>query len=236
VPPRLSTYLSSLPAIYQDDAEGQEFLGSFLLAFEHVLTGVGDPADPGLEELLDGVGSGADRRAGTERYFDPGLRPGRTRAAPGEEAPAEFLAWLSTWVALTLRADVREELQRELIARAVPLYRKRGTREGLEELIQIYTGMGVTITEYRGDFQLEVASELEVDTILGGGTPFYFDVQVALPTGTRTAPEIAALRRLLEAIIDAEKPAHTYYRLDFTDFPTMELDVRSTLDVDTLIA
>jgi len=233
---QLSTYLSQLPAIYQDDPEGQLFLGRFLLAFEHVLTGIGDPDDPGLEELLDGVRVGAAHRAGAERYFDPGLRPGRTHAGELEQAPSDFLPWLSTWVALTLRADVPDALQRELIAKAIPLYRKRGTRQGLEELIQIYTGMGVTIKEFRGNFQLEVASQLDVDTILGGGTPFYFHVEVALPTGTRSAPQIAALRRLLEAIIDAEKPAHTYYTLDFTDFPTMQLDVRATVDVDTLIS
>jgi phage tail-like protein len=231
-----SGYLDWLPAIYQDDPEDGEFLGRFLLAFEHVLTGVGDPLDPGLEEYLDGVGGGPERLAGAERYFDPGLRPGRTTAAPLEQAPAAFLDWLSTWVALSLRTGVREELQRELIAKAVPLYRMRGTRAGMEELIRIYTGMGVTITEFRGDFQLEVSSRLDVDTILGGGTPFYFHVEVALPVGTRTPAQIRALRELLEAIIDAEKPAHTYYRLDFTDFPTMQIDVRSTIDVDTLIA
>ena len=233
---RLSSYLDFLPAIYQEDESAREFLGRFLLAFEHVLTGVGDPADPGLEELLDGVGEGAARRAGAERYFDAGLRPERTRALPLEEAPAAFLDWLSTWVALMLRADVREDLQRELIAKAVSLYRMRGTKQGLEELIRIYTGMGVTLTEFRGEFQLEVASQLDVDTIIGGGTPFYFHVEVALPVGTRTAEQIKQLRLLLEAILDAEKPAHTYYRLDFSAFPTMQIDARSTIDVDTLLA
>ena len=233
---RLSSYLDTLPAIYQDDPDTRVFLGRFLLAFEHVLTGLGDPAEPGLEEILDGVGEGAGRRAGAERYFDPGLRPGRTRAAPLEEAPEDFLDWLSTWVALSLRADVSEDMQRELIAKAVSLYRMRGTKAGLAELIRIYTGMGVKLTEFRGNFQLEASSQLDVDTILGGGTPFYFHVEVALPKETRTAQEISRLRGLLEAIIDAEKPAHTYYRLDFADFPTMQIDSRSTIDVDTLLA
>jgi phage tail-like protein len=231
-----SSYLAWLPALFQEDPDAREFLGRFLLAFEHVLTGIGDPHDPGLEEYLDGVGSGEGRRAGAERYFDPGLRPDRARAQALESAPEGFLDWLSTWVALTLRADVGEELQRELIAKAIPLYRARGTPDGLKELIRIYTGMGVTITEFRGDFQLEQSSQLDVDTILGGGTPFYFHVAVALPKGTRSAEEIRALRSQLTHIIDAEKPAHTYYNLDFTDFPTMQIDVSSTIDVDTLLA
>jgi phage tail-like protein len=233
---RVSSYLDLLPAVYQEDEEGRRFLGRFLLAFEHVLTGLGDPADPGLEEYLDGVGEGPSRRAGAERYFDAGLRPARTRAAPLEEAPAEFLDWLATWVALTLRADVREDLQRELIAKAVPLYQHRGTRRGLEELIRIYTGMGVTIVEFRGAFQLEMSSQLDVDTIIGGGTPAYFQVEVALPAETRGPQEVKHLLELLEAIIDAEKPAHTYYRLETTNLPTMQIDIRSTIDVDTLLA
>ena len=131
---------------------------------------------------------------------------------------------------------MREDLQRELIAKAVSLYQHRGTRRGLEELIRIYTGMGVTITEFGGDFQLEVSSQLDVDTIIGGGTPFYFQVEVALPAETRTPGDIKHLLTLLEAIIDAEKPAHTYYRLETTNLPTMQIDVRSTIDVDTLLA
>jgi phage tail-like protein len=233
---RLSSYLEHLPAIYQEDRAGREFLGRFLLAFEHVLTGVGDADDPGLEEILDGVPDGGTRRGGAERYFDPGLRPNRTRTEEREQAPSEFLPWLSRWVALSVRADVSDELRRELIAKAIPLYRRRGTRQGLEELIRIYSSVGVTIKEFRGAFQLDVASQLDVDTILGGGTPFYFHVDVALPTDVRTPERIAALSDLLHAIIDAEKPAHTYYGLDFTDFPTIQIDVRATVDVDTLIA
>lgn len=228
----LSSYLDYLPAIFQEDDAGRRFLGRFLLAFEHVLTGLGDPLDPGLEEVLDGVAAGEVRRAGVERYFDPGVRPRGARTGELERAPAEFLDWLSTWVALALRADVDEELQRDLIAKSVWLYRMRGTRRGLEELIRVYTRMGVTITEFRAVFQLDVTSRLDVDTILGGGTPHYFHVRVLLPQAT--AAELRARRALLRAIIDAEKPAHTFYKLEI-DFPTLQIEQTSTIDVDTLL-
>lgn len=73
----LSSYLDYLPAIYREDlsADSTNFLGRFLLAFERILTGVGDPDDPGFEEITDGIpkpdGTGW-RLAGLHRYFDPG--------------------------------------------------------------------------------------------------------------------------------------------------------------------
>src|SRR4051812_8471485 len=106
---QLSSYLQHLPALFQEpegDAEaggdGRKFLGLFLLAFEKILTGLGDLAEPGIEELLDGIvdHQGQRRMASIWRYFDPG--PGKKDA---ERAPAGFLDWLAGWVALSLRAD-----------------------------------------------------------------------------------------------------------------------------------
>src|SRR6266699_3056913 len=94
-PGQASGYLSYLPAIYQQDArEGApNFLGRFLLAFEQVLTGLGDIAEPGIEERLDGIvapASGAVLMAGAERYFEPGA------GLPDlQRAPLEFLDWLA---------------------------------------------------------------------------------------------------------------------------------------------
>src|SRR5262245_3569813 len=107
-PGQASRYLEYLPAIYQQEAEvgRPNFLGRFLLAFEQMLTGLGDSNEPGLEEILDGlVGSvsGATQLAGIHRYLDPG-----PKLPDHERAPAEFLEWLAGWVALTLRADLDE--------------------------------------------------------------------------------------------------------------------------------
>src|SRR3990172_7602999 len=93
-PGQSSRYLDYLPAVFQQDAEvGQpNFLGRFLLAFEQVLTGLGEIEEPGLEERLDGIVdpvSGALRLAGVHRYFQPG-----PDLPDHERAPAEFLEWL----------------------------------------------------------------------------------------------------------------------------------------------
>lgn len=227
---RGSRYLDYLPAIFQQDAKPGEtnWLGRFLRGFEAILTGVGDPTAPGLEEYLDGIrDDGAGSLRGVERTFEPG--PGLPES---ERAPAEFLEWLCDWVALSLRADVDEDRQRRLIANAVRLYRVRGTKQGLEELISLYTTLGATIAEAGPPLQIGVHSTVGVDTSIDGGPPHYFRATVRLST---TEPEeIAAHRRIVAAIIDAEKPAHTYYTLDI-ETPILQIGVTSHVGIDTLL-
>jgi phage tail-like protein len=224
---RASSWLDHLPAIYREGAQpgAPNFLGRFLLAFEHLLTGVGDAAEPGLEERIDRI----------HRVFDP------------KSAPPEFLDWLSGWVALTLRGDLdavtgveaaiapeqRRSLARGLIASAVPLYRTRGTRRGLEALLRLFTGgLSPTITEMTGAFQVGV-SRVGIDTILDGGAPHFFHVTLRLPN-----PDPAMRKRseaLVRAILDVEKPAHTRYTLK-VETPSMQVGVRSRIGVDTLLS
>ena len=208
---RLSSYLRYLPAIFQDAAEGNAFVGRFLLAFEDVLTGQGDVMRPGLGELLDGVfdSSGARQQAGIARYFDPG-----PELSASERAPGEFLSWLAGWLALSLREDWSEDEQRRFIARINQIYRLRGTRAGMIELLRTYTGgLKVEIYEF---------AEL----------PHYFQVEMFL--NQRDEAELRRKERIARAIIDQEKPAHTYYTLK-THVPTMQIGIASTVGVDTLL-
>jgi len=228
----LSRYLDDLPAIYRQEATGgrPDFLGRFLLAFEHVLTGVGNPKRPGLEEILEGiVDEGGDvLLAGTHRYFTPG--PGKD---PEERAPAEFLEWLSGWVALTLRADWLDEERRRILAEIVPSYRKRGTPDGLKQVLSAFTGVSadaITIAEFQQPFQLGVSATVGEDTVLGGGPPHYFMVRALVPG----AADLARKRAILRSIIDMEKPAHTYYDLRIQT-PTMQIGVTSTVGEDSVL-
>jgi hypothetical protein len=228
----MSEYLNYLPAVFQEgDRDGR--LSRLLLAFQHVLTGVGKADDPGLEELLDGVidpATGSRLATGIERYYDPGLRPGRTFAAATDCAPPEFLEWLSGWVAISLRPDMTETQRRELIACAVPLYRVRGTLRGLERLVEISTGLHVTINDAvtRGAPALDRDDEKR---------PLWnrFDVLVQLPYDVgRYVEDLRRKRELLTAIIDREKPAHTWYTLRF-ETTVLQIGKHSTIGVDTLI-
>lgn len=213
----VSNYLDYLPAVFAD-ADDDDFLGTFLRAFEHVLTGVGDGDEPGLEEILDGGATTAagDRLAGVHRYFDPGLvgttNPPLQKPAP-QAAPDGFLAWLAEWVALVPRLDIRPDIVRLLIARAVELYRVRGTNDGMTELLKIY-GLDVKITE-------------------SPTTPFHFTV--AWPNKTSDPDVLAQQRSFASAIIDVEKPAFTTYDLDQQPIQ-WQVEVISTVGIDTLLA
>lgn len=144
-----SSYLDYLPGIF--DGGQTSFLNGFLLAFERLLTGLGEPSDSedtlrGIEESLDGIRTvdGKWQQAGIERYFSPqSVIPKEERATGSQDerfqTPKEFLDWLAGWVALEIRIDLDESERRALIARAVQLYRLRGTKAGLEQLLEILT-------------------------------------------------------------------------------------------------
>jgi phage tail-like protein len=228
---RLSRYLDDLPSIYRENAsgEGSGFLGRFLLAFEHVLTGVGDRDQPGLEEILEGISGNSDAQmAGAHRYFTPG-----PASDAFERTPDEFLEWLSGWVALTLRDDWSPDERRRILAEIVPSYSQRGTLGGLQQALAAFTGAhstAITITDRDEPFQIGKTSTVGKSTMVGGGRPHYFAVGALLP-GTA---DLARRRAALRAIIDLEKPAHTYYDL-FVQTPTMRIGKSSTIGVSTVL-
>lgn len=216
---RVSGLLESLPALFQEDRRfgAPNFLGRFLLGFEQILLGLGEAAEPGLEETI----------ARLYRYFEPGAD-----RAEGERAPQEFLQWLAGWVALTLREDWDELRQRDLIAKAAPLYRLRGTKRGVEEFLRIYTRLGASVDELNAALQIGVHSTVGTDTVLGGGAPFFFRVRVNLPE--IDLEQIRAQDAIARAIVDLQKPAHTYYKLT-VETPTFQIGVHSRVGVDTLV-
>lgn len=127
-----------------------------------------------------------------------------------QTAPEEFLPWLAGWVALSLRADWDADTTRGFISEVVPLYRQRGTLAGLQRMLEIYLRpLGDEVT--RDD--VTIFDEFDQP-------PHFFEVQLTLsdadPTRLRATQEIA------RAIIDREKPAHTFYALNVA-IPTMRL-------------
>lgn len=205
-----SRLLEYLPAIYQEDP----FLGQFLLAFEKVLLGCADEVDLGYRGLEEEV-------AGLAELFDP------------QKTPEEFLAWLAGWTAFTLRADLDAAKQREFLAQIIRLYRWRGTKQNLQELLKIFTVGLPTVTETAAaEFQIGTHATIGQDTYLGGGPPHFFRVVIRLPRATPEAQE--RQMGIARALIELEKPAHTSYELEVI-FPSMQIGVYSTVGVDTLL-
>jgi phage tail-like protein len=173
-----------LPAYLPAIFREDPFLARYLWGFEQMLVG--------LEEQIGNLSS----------LFDPA------------ETRDDFLPWLSSWVALTLRADLPASQQRAFLARVVPLYRRRGTKQNLQDLLTIFTRGVPTITE---------SDDTE---------PHKFTITMRLPRAA--AQDQLRQSAIAHALIDLEKPAHTYYDLDL-QFPTMQIGVTSTIGIDTLL-
>lgn len=220
-----SEYLNYLPAIFQDE-ETSPFLGYFLLAFEKMLHGL--PKDDaqrrtrGLDQIIDHI----------HEYFDP------------HQTPDSFIPWLGNWVALSLRDDWSMIEKRRFISRVVPLYRYRGTLDGLKQMLLIYLNAQVYDNDLISEddlvrvrvwdypMQVGVVASLGEDTVVGEPLPHYFEVRVRL-----TDPTYVDFKRkesIARAIIEQEKPAHTTYKL-IVETPTLQVGRFSTIGFDTLL-
>ena len=218
-----SELLQYLPAIYQEEP----FLGTFLAAFEKVLLGRNDgvPFPPPSSGRDYGMVLG---EAGLEQIV-----ASMASLFDAHQAPEEFLPWLATWTAFSLRADLPVAKQRDFLARIIPLYNRRGTRKNLQELLSIFTVGIPTVTEVDSEFQIGVTSTVGQDTFVGEAPPFYFHVAVSLAQADKAV--IDRQREITRALIELEKPAHTFCDQPEIRFPSMQIGVHSTLGIDTLL-
>ncbi|HLP87136.1 MAG TPA: phage tail protein [Nostocaceae cyanobacterium] len=192
-----SSYQQYLPAILQQDI----FISQFLLAFEKILSGLNETANQ--EKIIT---ANTQNPPGLEEiidhvylYFNP------------EKTPEEFLPWLAGWVALSLRDDWKVEVKKAFIKKIVGLYPLRGTKQGLMEILSIYlknSGFGEKV---------EIFDQFT-------NFPNYFQVQLTLKD--RNPDRYWRQAKIAKAIIDQEKPAHTFYALKIL-VPTMQLTQRS---------
>jgi phage tail-like protein len=166
--------------------ERDELMGRFLMLFESFW----DPIEGQIDQL--------------PYTFDP-----RT-------APPDLLPWLASWLDLVLDPRWPELKRRQLLQSAVQLYRRRGTRDGLADYLEIYTGVRPQIVEHRAEnFVLGPEARLGQGIALGQrNAPHTFTVTLDLPEVPDR--EAKMRRRMIEQIIEAEKPAHAAYLLDLS--------------------
>ena len=236
-----SSYMQFLPALMREgERDGQaNLLGRFLKIFEKILSGIDDDArllvtTPdgtlqareviGIEHILDKI----------HDYFDPLFTP---PFFENQQSSADFIAYLSQWVALMQNQTWDVKSQRRLLKKIVPLYKKRGTEPGLSEYLDIYLqefiGAEVTIKEFLAGIKVGESATVGQDTVVGGAPPYFFFVQIRVGQlqGFRPVSNLVANTR---AIVDLEKPAHTYYAVLY-DIPGMTVGERSAVAVDTFI-
>jgi phage tail-like protein len=218
-----------LPAIYQEEGSRAESirLREFIEGFEKVLLGY--DADPGAEKKKhEGAQKREDKISGLgwkidqlHRLFDP------------EEAPRAFLPWLASWAALVLRSGMDIDRQRKLMARIIPLYKSRGTKKYLEDLLELCVDCDTSVHEEEiPALQLGVHSTLGEDARIGGGAPFFFRVVLTAPK--LTAAEVQMRRQMAYEVVELAKPAHTTYEFEVKS-PQLQVGVHSTIGLDSVL-
>ncbi len=171
--------------------EEDELMGRFLMLFESFWA----PINGRVDQM--------------SYYFDP------------KYAPAELLPWLASWIGLALDERWPADRRRLMLGSAVTLFRRRGTKRGLQEYLEVFTGQKPQIIEHgANNFRIGRDARLGPSIALGtGNQPHTFQVNLTLPpiTGAPSEAERERLeeqrRRMIVSIIDSEKPAHTDYSL-----------------------
>ena len=158
----LAPFVLNDQAIYTQDLpvifQENDFMNRFMKIFETIW-------EP-LEWRTDAI----------EFYFDP-----RT-------APAELLEWLGSWLSIAVYSRMPERRKRELVAEAMTLYHWRGTKYGLERMIELCTGMIPEVIEDPKE-------------------AFVFWVKL------KDKPETLTLD-LMRDLIETHKPAHTLFKFE----------------------
>lgn len=133
-------------------------------------------------------------------YFDPRL------------TPPDLIPWLASWLGLVLNENWSLERRRLLIQSAAELYRRRGTKWALERYLEIFTGVRPVVVEHMAhNFRLGTEARLGLSIALGQeNEPHTFTVNLRLPPASGDQAETI---KLVETIIETEKPAHTAYAL-----------------------
>ncbi len=118
------------------------------------------------------------RQEAIEYYFDP------------HTAPSELLEWLGSWLSISVYSRMPERRKRELVAEAMTLYHWRGTKYGLERMLELCTGLTPELIEDPKE-------------------AFVFWVKL------NTKPEAFTLD-LMRDLIEVHKPAHTLFKFELT--------------------
>ncbi len=139
-----------------------DFLKRYLLIMESILA----PHEWGIDSF--------------EQFYNPLL------------TTPDWLQWIGEWFDILIHPEIPVERQRAVIKELGMLFRRRGTRYGLERLLQLYFDVTPVITEH--------------DT-----PPSTFTVK--LPLGKADSP---LYRSLASQLISTFKPAHTGFTLEIT--------------------
>ncbi|CAG7638752.1 hypothetical protein PAESOLCIP111_03973 [Paenibacillus solanacearum] len=196
-----SSYLEYLPSIYRQHEPTADFLERYLSLFQTLL----DQTDRHI--------------AGVTRTFD------------ADSASGMPLRWLLGWLGITAEDDWTDEQLRELLHEAPSLYRLRGTKRVMEDIVKIYTGEPPIILEYEQVKPFSSHPELHaIAEQLYAADPHVFHVLVK---AEHAETEVKRIR--LQQLIDAFKPAFATGKLIILQ-PWVYTDLHSYLGMNTVLS
>lgn len=206
------TYLRYLPEIYQEDEDSKEFLERFLMLFESFLA----QKEGQIFQFT--------------KYMDPG------------SVPAEFIHWLSSWLAIAYDENWPLDKKRQLISLAPQLYKKRGTPWALSRLIELYYNIKPIIIEPFHFKCIEKNNDEYIRLLakLYGLGSYRFTVLVPPKWESQGSPfkkakqVTEAERSVMARIVETEKPAHTVGCMQVLE-PWFYLDKHTYLGINTVL-
>ncbi len=167
------SWIDFLPEIYRKNDKNGQFLERYLAIFQTVYEEI---------DLLI---------ANSAYYFDP------------ECTEYDFLLWLAEWVDISDSWLWEEAKLRKFIMKAISLYRRRGTKEGLSGIIELYTGEKPYIIE---EFSLNdyIGTEFYEKTLLPmyGNDPYTITVLIKSDC-IRSERDYNSLRKIAEEMLPA---------------------------------
>jgi phage tail-like protein len=128
-----------------------------------------------------------------ESYLDPWL------------APEDFVDWLGSWMGLLLDERLPLDRKRAFVAQAWELFRIRGTRRGLQRVVEVITGGNVEVSDTGG-----AASATAPGAAFPGSPNFAVLVRI------RVDDPAGVSRGYVESLVSNAKPAHVTHRVEIT--------------------
>ncbi|MEC7241496.1 MAG: phage tail protein [Myxococcota bacterium] len=195
------------PAPQSESQQDVERLRNFLLLFQHIVTTV-------VEQVED--------------------MPSLTHPLWADQ---KFLTWIASWVSFTLDEAIPLHQQRELIRRAIRLYRNRGTKEGMEEMVRVLTSAPAVVKERQRPTPFVVGgstlasgktvSDRYLRGELGGyylydegctDTSFFvIELEARERFARRFSERAAFILDRISQVATNEKPAHTTFTILFEE-------------------
>ena len=213
-----NSYLDYLPAIYRENEASREFLEKFLSIFQTMM-------DNTYQKIFS-----------FSKYLD------------SQVTSKEFLSWLASWLSISADQNWSNEGTRTLIERAPDLFKKRGTVDGIKEIILLYLNSknsgkkpNSTIGDqvntntnpcgegYHSRFtQLRYYNDVKIVENNDNRYRYFFDVLLN-PMLVDEDDE-----RVIRQIIEKEKPAHTIGNVRRLD-TWFNLDRNTMLGINTIL-